>query len=263
MEVIKQSDRSSKAIMAAEATALFKGYDEHYQRMMNSAPDWDAAEAKPSKFAIAAAWLPQDRSARILDFGCGWGNLLMSLWAAGYRNLEGVELVEGQSEVAEKASAGRAFIRCVDGAEYLAEKIGCYDLIILSDVIEHIPKGAVVQVLRTIHCSLKPGGRLYIKTPNMASILASYSRYMDITHAAGYTEQSIVQLLDQTGFADHLFIEERLRQLSAWRPWTPWRGLGLAGLANAALHNFLYHLRRQYPKPKTFAFNLEVVSSKP
>ena len=39
-----------------------------------------------------ADWLPSDRSAPILDAGCGEGNLLAFLRAKGYANLSGFDL---------------------------------------------------------------------------------------------------------------------------------------------------------------------------
>ena len=248
----------SLSASAAETKTAFYRYDDHYRRMLNVPPDWAVAAKDPDRFALKAPWLPTSRTARILDFGCGWGKLLMGLWAAGYKNLEGIELAQEQASMARQACAGLVTIYCADGAEYLRDKNSVYDLVILSDVIEHIQPDRVATVLRHIHQSLVPGGTLAIRTPNMASILASFSRYTDITHVAGYTEFSLTQLLDQTGFVDHTFVAEKLQQWSAWRPWAPWRGLGLAGLANIIVHKTLYCLRRQNPKPKEFGYNLEV-----
>ncbi|MBK8637485.1 MAG: class I SAM-dependent methyltransferase [Chromatiaceae bacterium] len=48
------------------------------------------------------ACLPTDRSAAILDVGCGHGNFLFMLEQLGYRNLEGVDM---SSEQLEQAAA--------------------------------------------------------------------------------------------------------------------------------------------------------------
>src|SRR5260370_4325644 len=171
--------RQSLSPDAAETKTAFYRYDNHYRRINIVPPDWAVAAKDPDRFALKAPWLPTSRTARILDFGCGWGSLLMRLWAAGYKNLEGIELSEEQASIAQQACAGRVAIYCADGAEYLRDKNNVYDLVILSDAIEHIPPHSVARILRAIHQSLVPGRTLAIRTPNIAHLLTLYSHYLD------------------------------------------------------------------------------------
>ncbi len=39
--------------------------------------------------------LPADKSARILDIGCGYGNLLYGMREAGYKNIQGIDKWRG------------------------------------------------------------------------------------------------------------------------------------------------------------------------
>ena len=55
----------------------YEQYASHYARSGNQAPDWRAADAHPERFARRAEWLPEDKNARILDVGCGWGGFLV------------------------------------------------------------------------------------------------------------------------------------------------------------------------------------------
>jgi len=240
----------------------FRTYQEHYTRMRNEEPDWDSAEIYPARYACAKPWLPEDRQARILDFGCGWGHQLMGLWCAGYKNLDGVELVPEQAAITARCAADRATITCMDGREFLAEKRNLYDLIILNDILEHIPTGEALPLLRLIRDALRPGGTVVIRTPNMANVVAPYSRYLDITHVAGYTEFSLMQLLDLAGFEDHQVVPEDL-SLSSWRPWVPWRGLKLTTRLNIIGHRILYWLRHTNPCPTVYGSNVELYSHKP
>src|ERR1035441_7797389 len=114
----------------------YKGYDTHYSRMGNTVCDWKTAVQHPDVYASRKAWLPADKEARILDFGCGWGHQLLSLWCAGYRNLEGVEISLEQARAAQCSAAGRVSISCIDGGDFLKDKPYVYDLIILNDVLE-------------------------------------------------------------------------------------------------------------------------------
>ena len=146
----------------------------------------------------------------------------------------------------------------------MSDKIDVYDLVILNDVIEHVPVPEAVPLLRAVFQSLVPGGSVVLRTPNMSTILAMYSRYIDLTHLTGYTEFSIQQLLDQAGFEDHCFVPDNYGiNRQSWRPWIPWRGLGIRCFLNTCLHRFVYWLREQGNTPAIFDYNLEVYSHKP
>ncbi|MGA2032738.1 MAG: class I SAM-dependent methyltransferase [Thermoguttaceae bacterium] len=244
--------------------SAFATYDLHYTRMANMPPDWVAAEAHPEKYACRKPWLPLDRAARILDFGCGWGHQLLSLWSAGYRNIEGVEISQEQAQCATHASGDRVAVHCAEGREFLADKRETYDLIILNDVLEHIPVNEAVPSLAVIREALAPGGRVAVRVPNMASLCASYSRYLDVTHVAGYTEFSLMQVFDRAGFQDHRLVDDGPRfDLKAWNPLAPWHGFQIRLRLNVLLHKVVYSLRTQAPTPRAFGYNLEMYSHKP
>ena len=62
------------------------------------------------------------------------------------------------------------------------------------------------QVLTVARKALKPEGRIIIRTPNMANLLGGYSLHMDITHCHGYTEWSLIHLLDECGLENRNFM---------------------------------------------------------
>jgi len=116
--------------------------------------------------AEVKALLPEDKSAKIVDIGSGYGHLLRYLKELGYLH-----------------------IGAVDSSEKLIQEVKSY-------LLEDAKKLA-----RAVRESLKDGGRVVIRTPNMANILGMYSRYMDLTHYHGYTELSLRQLLREAGFS--------------------------------------------------------------
>jgi 2-polyprenyl-3-methyl-5-hydroxy-6-metoxy-1,4-benzoquinol methylase len=234
---------------------LFSQYNRHYERMGNFPPNYAEVKAYPEKYRICEDWLPSDPEAAILDVGCGWGTLLLSLWASGYRNLTGVDISERMCTIAKQNLPSEITIYCADAVTFLADKQQTYDLILLFDILEHMTLEKAFALLKQCHFALVPGGSVVIRTPNMANLLASYSRYLDITHVQGYTEYSLFQLLDLVGFVNHKVIKTTLSMRG-------WRLTGKREFLNELLHRVLFGLRGQNPRPTTYAYNLVVQSFK-
>ena len=95
-----------------DSPSFWSKYDQHYTRVGNVCP---GAAAQP----IKAEWLPQDKEAVVLDIGCGWGNLLLSLWATGYRNLYGVEISRPMYDIAIKSVPEEIKLAYADSIDYL------------------------------------------------------------------------------------------------------------------------------------------------
>lgn len=240
-------------------------YDKHFVRMRNELPNWEEAEKNPRRHINIQSWYPEDKNARILDFGCGWGHQLISLWCAGYKNVKGVDISQEQIDMASKAANGRIELLCKNGLDYLQENQNAFDVIIMNDIIEHFDCRESEILLKGVYRSLAKGGRVIIRTPNMSSILSAYSRHIDYTHVNGFTEFSIQQLLDKCGFEGHKLI------LDPWKSNLTlshfWRMLRVSYLVkpflNHCLHKFIYWLRNQTPSPTVFASNFTVYSFKP
>ncbi len=146
--------------------------------------------------------IPDNKSLSILDVGSGLGHLLRYLLANGYQNIGGIEIDlqlynESKKYIGEKIK----FLINDDALHYLSNNIEIFDVISLFDVIEHFSLEDAYDLLCKIHDSLRPDGIAIFRTPNMANILGAYSRYMDITHQSGFTEQSLTQLIRQAGYS--------------------------------------------------------------
>lgn len=143
--------------------------------------------------------LPADTTAPILDVGCGRGYALQDLATLGYTNLHGIDVDAGQ--VAFARAQGLDVALAADSIEYLAGKPGVYAVILLMDVLEHLPRDAQPDLLRAIARSLRPGGRLVCSVPNAASAIAGYWLYNDYTHWWSFTNDSLKFLLEECGFS--------------------------------------------------------------
>jgi 2-polyprenyl-3-methyl-5-hydroxy-6-metoxy-1,4-benzoquinol methylase len=152
--------------------------------------------------AEVKALLPEDKSAKIVDIGSGYGHLLRYLKELGYLHIGAVDSSEKLiQEVKSYLGSGLDFACRADAIQFLCQLPTRFDFITLFDVLEHFTLEDAKKLARAVRESLKDGGRVVIRTPNMANILGMYSRYMDLTHYHGYTELSLRQLLREAGFS--------------------------------------------------------------
>lgn len=139
---------------------------------------------------------------RILDVGCGMGHFLYFLREYDYVNVVGIDLSQECLDYCLEQNLGTPENLYLAGLEdFLAEKQEAFDVIVLNDVIEHFPRERVVPNLRLIKKSLREGGRVIIKVVNSANpITGPASRYIDISHELGFTEESMAQVLRMAGY---------------------------------------------------------------
>jgi 2-polyprenyl-3-methyl-5-hydroxy-6-metoxy-1,4-benzoquinol methylase len=152
------------------------------RRLVNGYTNWRfSTEETPASsvgiFVLWAAWpfkigldqqyrhlprLPGGGGA-VLDFGCGGGSFLRIAQSCGW-NVTGVD--PDPKAVANCRSQGLNVLQ--GGVEQFDGKDGLFDVITMSHVIEHVHDP--VGVMKVCHRLLKPGGRLWLETPNVDSL---------------------------------------------------------------------------------------------
>lgn len=100
---------------------------------------------------------------RLLDLGCGNGAFLLRARSAGWQTL-GVDFDAQAIKAAEKLGLD---VR-LGGVEVLDPAVEQFDVITMSHVIEHVHDP--VGVLTTCASLLRPGGVLWLDTPNICSV---------------------------------------------------------------------------------------------
>jgi 2-polyprenyl-3-methyl-5-hydroxy-6-metoxy-1,4-benzoquinol methylase len=154
-----------------------------------------------SRLANARAWLRlverHAQPGRLLDVGCGAGVLLEaasprwqvagvepSAWAAAEaRRTLGAEVFEGSLESAKLPDAG-------------------FDVVTMLDVIEHVPSPR--QALAEVKRILKPGGAVFILTPDigapMARLMGRWWWGLRPAHLYYFSRTTLVNMLEREGF---------------------------------------------------------------
>jgi SAM-dependent methyltransferase len=132
------------------------------------------------------------RPVRLLELGCGTGNVLGALGAFGQ--------AVGMEPNAELRAVARAAGLDVRGGELPGEigvEPGWADVVLLLDVLEHLDDERAA--LRTAHAALRPGGLLVVTVPAYQWLWSGHDRALG--HRRRYTARSLSRALRGAGFA--------------------------------------------------------------
>ncbi|NOX76410.1 MAG: class I SAM-dependent methyltransferase [Gammaproteobacteria bacterium] len=171
-----------------------------------------AAWLMPNKRAIIDAGmrnLPVAKAgARLLDMGCGNGAFLLRARKAGW-DVVGIDF---DVKAVGIARAQGLNVR-LGGVNDLDSSTEPFDVITISHVIEHVHYP--LEVLRTCYTLLKPGGFLWLETPNIASeghrLFGKNWLHLDPPrHLVLFTQESMCKTLKVAGFTD--------TEVQAYRP---------------------------------------------
>ena len=134
----------------------------------------------------------------VLDLGCGRGEALAALAAAGHR-ARGVD-----TSAAMVARCREQDLDAVQGdlIETLAgAQPGALGALVSFHVVEHLPPAEVDRLLALAWRALRPGGRLILETPNPESLVAGASRFwLDPTHRRPVHPQRLASAARAAGF---------------------------------------------------------------
>ena len=142
-----------------------------------------------------ATLLPNNKEASILEIGFGSGYFIKYLLSRGYTNIHGIELSDEEAKFVKKFIYDNDNIDCVESTEnFLDENINKYDFIYMSQVLEHIPKDNVIDLLVKIKNSLKDSGIFVANTPNINNPFNIKVSGGDFTHEFIFNPESLRQV---------------------------------------------------------------------
>jgi 2-polyprenyl-3-methyl-5-hydroxy-6-metoxy-1,4-benzoquinol methylase len=125
----------------------------------------------------------------VLEIGCGRGELALHFGQGAYAPARyvGADFAPAAIELARRrGTTARHQLRwTVADIESLGLQSGSFDTVISCETIEHLPHpAAAVRELRRV---LRPGGRLFLTTPNYLGVVGAYRIYLRAT-GRRYTE---------------------------------------------------------------------------
>jgi O-antigen chain-terminating methyltransferase len=135
----------------------------------------------------------------VLDVGCGRGEFLALLRAAGIR----ASGVESNPVAAALCRADGLEVEEGDALEILSRRqAGSLGAVVAFQVVEHWPPEAVFRFLREAARVLAPGGVLVAETINADSLSALRAFYLDPTHVRPLPPRALQFLAEAAGFPD-------------------------------------------------------------
>ncbi|HEX5236414.1 MAG TPA: class I SAM-dependent methyltransferase [Silvibacterium sp.] len=157
---------------------------------------------------LIETYFPKDRSAEILDLGCGHGAFLYFLAKAGYKNASGVDT--SPEQITKAHEFGITTAHCRPAFEYIRSlQSESLDMVLLFDILEHLERQELFDLLDEVHRVLRPSGSCLVHVPNGEGVFGMRIRFGDLTHVQAFTQNSARQLLTTVGFSQVHSYEER------------------------------------------------------
>jgi 2-polyprenyl-3-methyl-5-hydroxy-6-metoxy-1,4-benzoquinol methylase len=168
--------------------------------------------------AIAKAWLKP--GGRHLDIGAGEGHIADLLIAAGFPTAILEAAPERLIEIRAKLDGKPGFLGAID--DIAADAAHTFDVVLATEVIEHVTETAMASFFEMIGKALKPGGRLILTTPNNETLesMLVYSPLARVIfhrwqHLRSHDGEALCALLSRFGFEAEAVHEIDLASLAA------------------------------------------------
>ncbi|MCJ7443812.1 MAG: class I SAM-dependent methyltransferase [Methanotrichaceae archaeon] len=158
-----------------------------------------------------------ENCSNVLDIGCGRGEFLELLKAAGI-GARGIDL---DDDMVRYCASQGLDAELADAISYL-EKIEdeSLDGIFIDQVVEHLAPDYIIRLLALCHKKLNYNSNIIIETVNPLSLVSLINFYIDMTHKSPLHPETLIYLLEASGFREiesHFFVpvpeEMRLRKL--------------------------------------------------
>jgi SAM-dependent methyltransferase len=149
--------------------------------------------------------IPTDKNIKILEIGCGFGQLILALKNLGYMDIQGIDIDPFAVNSCLKKNLAVELTQDLLKYDPNGEK---FNLIIMSHVLEHMKKNEIIPTLSYIKKRLlKDSGELFLMVPNGQSNTGCYWAYEDFTHNTLFTAGSIFYVLKSAGFEKINFVD--------------------------------------------------------
>lgn len=144
---------------------------------------------------------------RIVDYACGNGMLLQAI-GDNFASYDGVDFssdfITSANEWAQRTQRARYRFHCCDIRDYCDRNREVFDVATTLDFAEHIDDVLAIEIYTSIRKSLRPGGRLFLHTPNLEFFMERARQLRVLPpfpeHIAVRNAQQTTEILVKSGF---------------------------------------------------------------
>ena len=167
---------------------LREEYDVWHKRVFESEPAHD--DGSSPWYTLVREQIGDVKGLRVLEVACGRGGFVRELACAGARvigcDFSYSALNVGKSKLGNIANTnGSVFVQGDVQKLPFADEV--FDLLISCETIEHVP--GVDCALSEMWRVVRPGGRLFLTTPNYANLMGLYELYASVRHPGRKDDQ--------------------------------------------------------------------------
>jgi SAM-dependent methyltransferase len=149
-------------------------------------------------------YLPISKNSRVVELGCSEGGFLMWLKSQGYMNFFGMDSDPVAIDTAvRRLGETAAEIKCKvsDILDYVKScESESIDVIFMNNVIEHLDKAYLLELIPEIRRVLMKDGKFIAQTGNIENPFNFGLYARDFTHQIAFTSNSLCQLMMMCGF---------------------------------------------------------------
>lgn len=197
--------------------------------------EWSKAHENPRRLRRLLPLMGLKPDDAVADFACGTG-ALMELVAPRVARYVGTDFSEPCIRAAQARrdalGIGNAEFVCATVEDFCASRGQEFDVAFAMDFSEHVADDDWGAVLQCIRGALKPGGTLYVHTPNRNFILEAMKARNFILkqferHIAVRTPEENVRMLEEAGFRGcqcHLLAHYNVMRYVHGLSYLPWAG---------------------------------------
>jgi len=160
----------------------------HWQQISRSIFNFNAFVA--ARYQQIVLLIPKKKTQKILDIGCGDGVLAYLIYQHSKATITGLDYDKSSLEAAKKIfKAKKAKAKFISGSAYkLPFKTGSFDIVVSTEVIEHLSK--TNKYLSEINRVVKSKGKVIITTP-----IKIYDIPEDKMHIQEFTSEELKKIL--------------------------------------------------------------------
>jgi SAM-dependent methyltransferase len=168
--------------------SLRTDYDVWHQRVCESDPEHE--DASSPWYQLVREQIGGVAGLHILEVACGRGGFVKELAGAG-AHVAGCDFSVSALRVAHTkllAAGSCESAGLVQGdAQSLPFADGSFDLVVSCETIEHLPDAS--SAIREMYRVTRPGGKLFLTTPNYANLMGLYELYSRLRHPSRKDDQ--------------------------------------------------------------------------